>query len=88
MTKQEIEQASKEHSQDVITYQVGYIAGATFVNERQPYTAEDMKPLLSILQEISAWLSFNLHPSMYELSKLKQDIDELLKLWEEKKWIK
>jgi hypothetical protein len=47
-----------------------YIAGAKFVNERQPYSTEDMKLFAKFCEETPIWISID---------------NELLKLWEESK---
>ena len=44
MKKEEIEQAAKEYS-GLIPSKIGFINGSEFVNERQPYSKEDMKLL-------------------------------------------
>jgi hypothetical protein len=51
MQKEQIEQAAKE-VYTIKTFQKIWIAGANFVNERQPYTAEDMQGYLNFVLKI------------------------------------
>ena len=96
MKKEEIEQAAKEfaHTQTkpeagyILNTYIGYKRGAEMVNERQPYSREDMIAFLSWVQyngfiynsDSGVWISESM-----EFSGCAYSDDELLKLWEETK---
>jgi len=82
MTNNEIKNASKLNMSGDHAYEMGFIAGANFVNERQPYTAEDMVNAFEWLESsgfrqifISTWRSVYYEPVF--------STNKLLKLWEE-----
>ena len=87
MTNQEIEGAAIEYRGTISGYTThfeSFISGATMVNERQPYSREDMK-------DFFMWLN----PKIIEHDGTNfliwggrgksKNFDELLKLWEETK---
>lgn len=99
MKKQEIEQAAKEFSkqeyngdepvyddEDLFWQQICYKRGAEMVNERQPYSREDMNEFLW-------WVRTQMFPVRDGWIWRYQNItdakiikaDELIKLWEESK---
>jgi frataxin-like iron-binding protein CyaY len=89
MTKSEIEQATRKYSEkhiDNFHRQIGFEAGANFVNSKQPYNALDMQ---------SFWIWANANGYFYSpLNEcwLNEDnetdfateytIEEVIKLWE------
>ena len=103
MTKQEIKQAEKEanaygypyfNCEKHEAFNDGFLAGANFVNERQPFSAEDMKQFLyDITMDWDLVFEKGTAAPMWrwrgneEYAKevgLKTE-DDLLKLWEETK---
>jgi len=86
MTKSEIEQATQKYSEkhiDNFHRQIGFNAGANYVNEKQPYTAEDM-------QGFAEWIGkqgWEYHPAYdgWKIYNEYKTTTQLLKLWEESK---
>jgi hypothetical protein len=89
LNKQEIEKYAKDITDiagwDREVYISGFIDGSTFVNELQPYTAEDMKKFAEDCNKRGCFYSHNDKLWWYRYSDDKQTSDELLKLWEESK---
>jgi hypothetical protein len=71
MEQKQIEQAANEANTFLMASPWHcYIAGAKFVNDKQPYTAEDMKNYAMFASLKPRWISID---------------NELLKLWEEQR---
>jgi hypothetical protein len=98
MTKTEIEQAAKTYSDFYDGMYsgryFGFIAGANFVNSKQPYTAEDIVSAIKFgMTEqrkgkciITKNMIVKFWDSQFINEKLLQvEDDELIKLWEESK---
>jgi hypothetical protein len=78
MTQKEIKQAAKEYHYYETNLESTFIAGANFVNERQPYTAKDMV-------QFHMWMETFGHNYIRKIAKHVVQNDELLKLWEKSK---
>jgi hypothetical protein len=86
MEHKQIEQAANEANTFLMASPWHcYIAGATMVNELQPYTAEDMKKFAEDCNKRGCFYSHNDKLWWYRYSDDKQTSDELLKLWEEQR---
>ena len=89
MTKSEIEQATQKYSEkhiDNFHRQIGFNAGANYVNEKQPYTADDMKSLLHFIADEQFFRSYGFwYSALPKYKNMKYTIDEVIKLWEESK---
>jgi hypothetical protein len=89
MDIKEIELAAKHITGDYYQ-QLNYIAGATMVNELQPYTAEDIKSLLKWISDKmieDPWFrpSSHINNSWFVHTKGHLYFDEILELWEEQR---
>ena len=92
MTKSEIEQDTIKYSEKHKTNfhrQIGFEAGANYVNEKQPYTAGDMQSFLNWTAENGFHRCTNDDEFWWEKSwddsNYGYGTDELIKLWEESK---
>jgi hypothetical protein len=90
LSKQEIEQAAKEYElySSIQSPKHGFIRGATMVNELQPYTAKDMKELLSALDHLchnAAIIQLVSKNSGTLLEESHNNAMKLIKLWEEQR---
>jgi hypothetical protein len=91
LSKQEIEDHTEKllGQNSATSYYKGFIAGANYVNERQPYTAGDMQSFLNWTAENGFHRCTNDDEFWWEKSwddsNYGYGTDELIKLWEESK---
>jgi CRISPR/Cas system-associated protein Cas10 (large subunit of type III CRISPR-Cas system) len=95
MTKQEIrDEAKKRYSsnEELDAFcRSAYCLGAEMVNEKQPYTAEDMKKAIKLLQQLRKIYLFHVdadgkpQADIFQILNIWPKVNELLKLWEEQR---
>ena len=84
MTEKEIDIATKKYTRYKI-WQVHYKEGATFVNEIQPYTAEDFEKYGEWMS-VKGWCHSPFKKVWYNrFNETVLTFSQLLKLWEESK---